>query len=342
MVRPVCPRCSKELVKREFKSVMRYSCSKCFGFAIDFPVLKKLMPADEVNTLWKGVEHAPTGTLLCSHCRIPMQMLLRDHGVRHMELDLCRRCEVLWLDRGEGQDLSSLETDRVLDFGAATKIPLAKTLVTLIGLPVEQDNDFFHRTPWLTWTMILICSISSILAFTNMEYALAQFGYFSNKPFPQNALTAFTSFFIHGSWAHLLFNMYFFWIFGDNVEDNLGKIKYLLLLFGAAFLGDGIAGYMDPRLADIPGVGASGGISGLIAYYLIRFPYRRFVFMIFFRMFTVPALFFGALYLLKEIAGAFAQVGGVSSVSHLAHLGGAAVGAILALWPTRALKRANA
>jgi membrane associated rhomboid family serine protease/Zn-finger nucleic acid-binding protein len=342
MVRPACPRCTQELVKNESGNVLRYSCSKCFGFAIHFPVLEELMPADEVEVLRKGAEHAPTGNLRCSQCRAPMQVLLRDHGVRNMELDLCQRCEVLWLDNGEGQDLSSLETDRVMNFGEATKMPLPKTVIALIGLPVEQDNDFFHRTPWLTWTMIFLCSVSSLLAFSNMEYALAQFGYFSNQPFPQNVLTAFTSFFIHGSLAHLLFNMYFFWIFGDNVEDNLGKFKYLLLVFGAAFLGDVIAGFMDPRLADIPGVGASGGISGLIAYYLIRFPYRRFVFMIFFRPFTIPALFLGGLYLLKEVAGAFAQVGGVSSVSHLAHLGGAAAGVILALWPARVSKRVNA
>ncbi len=342
MIRPACPRCAKELIKRENRGVMRYSCTKCFGFAIEFPVLKQFMPPDEVDILWQGVENAPAGTLNCSHCLAPMQTLMKDHGVRELELDLCRRCEVLWLDSGEGQDLSSLETSKVLDFNSAAKMPLAKTLITLVGLPVEQDNDFFHRTPWLTWTIMGLCIVCSTLAFQNMDYALKQFGHLGNAPFPANIISAFTSFFIHGSWLHLFFNMYFLWIFGDNVEDNLGKFKFLLLLFGAALVGDAIADLMDPRLADIPGVGASGGISGLIAYYLMRFPYRRFVFMIFFRPFTVPALFFGGFYLVKEAVGAAYQVGGVSSVSHLAHLGGAFVGVILALLPSRASKRASA
>jgi membrane associated rhomboid family serine protease/Zn-finger nucleic acid-binding protein len=318
---------------------MRYSCGKCHGFAVELPVLKGLMPADEVATLQKGLDQAPAGNLNCSHCRSPMHVLVKDHGVRDMELDLCRRCEILWLDNGEGQDLSSIETERVLDFSAAANVPWPKTMMALVGLPVEQDNDFFHRAPYVTWILIFLCCLCSIWAFTDMEYALKTFGHYSSAPFPVNVLTAFTSFFIHGSWPHLIFNMYFFWIFGDNVEDNLGKWKYLLLVFGAALLGDTLADWMDPRLADIPGVGASGGISGLIAYYLIRFPYRRFMFMIFFRMFTVPAVYFGALYVVKEVAGAFAQAGGVSSVSHLAHLGGAAAGIILALWPSRVSKR---
>ena len=210
-------------------------------------------------------------------------------------------------------------------------------VVTLLGLPLEEEADSFERSPWLTWLTIWCCIVVSALAFHYPDYALKHFAYYNSSPFPYNVLTSITSFFIHANWFHLLFNMYFFWVFGDNVEDELGKLKFLLLLFTAAVSGDMLSGWLDPRMSDMPGVGASGGIAGLVAYYLIRFPYRRFVVMIFFHPFSVPVIYFGAFYFIKECVGAFLQIGGVSSISHLAHLGGALIGVAFAyeLAPSR-------
>lgn len=328
---PVCPRCTSHLVGRTVKKVRKFACPNHHGFAIEYAELEKLIPAAELRGIWISAKEDPDDATGCSHCRAPMKTVLRERGIHDLELDLCPRCRVLWLDMGEVHQLA-VDTHNRFAVERATQVPAWKIMVTLVGLPVEKDPDLFHRKPWITWITILLCCLGSIWGFYNPEEAIARFAHYSSHPFPWNIVTGLTSFFIHGSWLHLIFNMYFFWIFGDNVEDHLGKWKYLLLLIAATLTGDLIADLLDPRLASIPGVGASGGISGLIAYYLIRFPYRRFVVMIIFRMITLPALYFGLFYLLKEVIGAFTQIGGISSTSHLAHLGGALVGAGLALF----------
>src|SRR5271155_869516 len=92
----------------------------------------------------------------------------------------------------------------------------------------------------------------------------------THTPSPDTAWTVFTSMFLHGGWLHVLGNMWFLWIFGDNVEDLLGHAKFLLfyLLCGtAAALGQVLAG----PYSTVPMVGASGAIAGVMGAYLIKF-----------------------------------------------------------------------
>jgi len=141
--------------------------------------------------------------------------------------------------------------------------------------------------------------------------------------------TLFTSVFLHGGWMHFLGNMWFLWIFGDNVEDHLGHGRYLLfyLIVGAA------AGYahvwLHP-LSEAPTIGASGAISGVMGAYLVLHPWARirtlFTLGFFFRVVHVPALFFLGLWFVLQLAGN-ALSGMESGVAFGAHLGGFVVGA---------------
>ena len=98
-----------------------------------------------------------------------------------------------------------------------------------------------------------------------------------------NLLTVFTSMFLHGGWAHLLSNMLALFIFGDNIEDRMGHLRYLTFYL---ICGDAAAGrrFIANRTASVPMVGASGAISGVLAAYLILFPRARVVtlFLLFF------------------------------------------------------------
>lgn len=99
--------------------------------------------------------------------------------------------------------------------------------------------------------------------------ALQEVGYIPAEPFSMEKVLS--SMFMHGSWAHLLFNMWALWVFGDNVEDTLGKVGYtiLYLLSGTAALLTHVWLYPD---SEVPVVGASGAISGIMGAYLVLFP----------------------------------------------------------------------
>jgi membrane associated rhomboid family serine protease len=145
--------------------------------------------------------------------------------------------------------------------------------------------------------------------------------------------TFLTSIFMHGSWAHLLGNMLFLWIFGDNVEDYLGHVRYIFfylvcgILASAAHIGSSVA--FDRNL-DIPTLGASGAISGVLGGYILLFPHRR-VTVILFRFLTdVPAVVAIGLWFLFQIGYGVLSVGQTGGgVAYGAHIGGFIAGLAL-------------
>ena len=153
---------------------------------------------------------------------------------------------------------------------------------------------------------------------------------------PINALTPITSMFLHGGWAHLLGNMLFFWVFGNNIEDAMGPIRFVAfyLICGLAAAAAQIA--IDP-FSPVPMVGASGAISGVMGGYLLLYPRARvnmlFIFVIIIRIIPLPAwlvlLWWFALQLLGAapiLAGGPSAAGGVAV---MAHVGGFVAGLLL-------------
>lgn len=109
---------------------------------------------------------------------------------------------------------------------------------------------------------------------------------------PINLFTPLTSMFLHGSWPHLLGNALFFWVFGNNVEDSMGRLRFLAFYLICGLAASAAHIFVDPR-SPLPTVGASGAISGLMGAYLILYPRVRikmfFWFLFFFRVFLIPA-----------------------------------------------------
>ena len=140
-------------------------------------------------------------------------------------------------------------------------------------------------------------------------------------------LTLLVSMFMHGGWAHLLGNMLFLWIFGDNVEDALGHVRYLFyyLICGVvASLSHVGVSYALGHDLDVPSLGASGAISGVLGGYLLLFPYRR-VTVILFRFLTeVPAFVAIGMWFLFQIINGLGMLGDASGggVAYGAHIGG--------------------
>ena len=149
--------------------------------------------------------------------------------------------------------------------------------------------------------------------------------------------TIFTSMFLHGNWLHIGSNMLYLWIFGNNIEDTLGRVRFILFYFtcGAAA---GVAQVLSDPSSTVPMVGASGAIAGILGAYLILYPRARIltlvpVFIIFFTI-EVPAFFIIGYWALIQFANAYWLGGGEmgkGGVAYYAHLGGFATGIALIL-----------
>ncbi|MDA8099595.1 MAG: rhomboid family intramembrane serine protease [Nitrospiraceae bacterium] len=140
-----------------------------------------------------------------------------------------------------------------------------------------------------------------------------------------------TNMFLHGGWLHLIMNMWSLWIFGDNVEERLGRVRFLLFYFLAGIAAN-IVQFVVNSDATVPVIGASGAIAGVMAAYLRLFPYARLLvvipIIIIPYIVEIPAVFFIAFWFLMQLfSGAAALV--VKSgegIAWWAHVGGFAVG----------------
>lgn len=146
--------------------------------------------------------------------------------------------------------------------------------------------------------------------------------------------TIITSMFMHGGLGHLAGNMLYLWIFGDNLEDMLGHVRYFLfyMLCGiiATLTHVGSVIFMDQNYL-IPTLGASGAISGIMGGYLIAFPVKRVTVLVFFFFIKVPAFIVLGFWIMLQIANGTGYLGGseASGIAYAAHIGGFIAGLIL-------------
>jgi membrane associated rhomboid family serine protease len=146
-------------------------------------------------------------------------------------------------------------------------------------------------------------------------------------------LTLLTSMFMHGGFGHLLGNMWFLWIFGDNVEDDLGRFRYVLfyLLCGLLASLTHVLLNRDGPGAQVPSLGASGAISGVMGAYLIMHPHRRVTVLLFRFVTDVPGYVAVGMWFAFQLINGLGMLGGVDSgVAYGAHIGGFIAGAALA------------
>ena len=153
-----------------------------------------------------------------------------------------------------------------------------------------------------------------------------------------------SSMFLHAGWAHLIGNMYFLYVFGDNVEDRLGKIFYLAVYFICGFGAVFLQYTMDPRSV-LPMIGASGAISGVCALYMLMFPWQKMrlhFFFLIFPLFSIPmrAFFLVGLWFLAQYWMATTADPGMGGVAFWAHVGGFLTGILLFLLAGRKKDRA--
>jgi membrane associated rhomboid family serine protease len=202
-------------------------------------------------------------------------------------------------------------------------------------LPIRDYNPP-RRRALLTWGLILInFGVYFYLAQNPVmdENAIAQYAVIpADITAGRHLGTLITSMFLHANLLHVAGNMLFLWIFGNNVEDKLGELKFLIVYFASGIGGSLLQIFITPD-STVPMLGASGAISGLLAAYVLYFPRARILtFVIPFFIFTLPAFVFIGYWIALQALNAFLNIGAIGGgVAFFAHVGGFGTGLILAL-----------
>jgi membrane associated rhomboid family serine protease len=217
-----------------------------------------------------------------------------------------------------------------------------------------NDNNPTRITPFVTYALIAINILVFINELSLTQPQLEQFfqlyavvpkeltanlnGIPVNQPVPE-PLTLITSQFLHGGFAHLFGNMLFLWIFGNNIEDQLGHVKYLIFYLVCGILA-ALSQWFFSTQSGIPALGASGAIAGVLGAYILRFPRARVRTLLFLGPFItfpdIPAIFFLGIWFLQQTLYGVASLNVESTigmenggVAYWAHIGGFVFGAIL-------------
>jgi len=190
--------------------------------------------------------------------------------------------------------------------------------------------------PYVTVTIIILNTIAWVYELSiPREQVPILFQAFGVVPAAFSTPTLFTSMFLHGGWMHVIGNMWYLWIFGDNVEDRLGHGRFIVfyLLCGIiAALGQTV---MDPQ-STIPTIGASGAIAGVMGAYFVLYPHSRVLTLvtviIFWEVIELPAILLLGFWFLMQLfsAGAIAVTAntGGGGVAFMAHVAGFVMGVV--------------
>jgi membrane associated rhomboid family serine protease len=201
--------------------------------------------------------------------------------------------------------------------------------------PIGDDNSARRTFPLVTYALIALNVLFFFVELSGGEAFVMQWAFvprrFMADPFP-GVPTLFSSMFMHAGWVHLGGNMLYLWIFGDNVEDRFGHIKFLIfyLLCGLAATAAQLFFSLE---SSVPNLGASGAIAGALGAYILMFPKGRVRVLQYSRIMEVPALIVIGLWFVLQLFSGIgsvadtAQTGG--GVAYMAHIGGFVAGLVL-------------
>jgi membrane associated rhomboid family serine protease/Zn-finger nucleic acid-binding protein len=262
-----------------------------------------------------------------------------------VQLDQCPACLGIWLDGGElGQITQAMRAPSLHPLlkpsieppppEAGSEQPTSGWLwafMFLTGLPVESHQPR-KRFPVVVMALVILC----VMMFgvqagsSHPKQLMLMLGLVPARALSGELVPWFSHMFLHGGVWHLLGNLYFLWVFGDNVEDRLGKGRFLLLYLASGLLAGLLQALVQPS-SSLPVVGASGAISGVMAAYALLFPNARLVSLIWVIQVQWKTTTYLGVWLLLQFLGAAM---GASNIAWWAHIGGFAAGAVIA-WQWR-------
>lgn len=203
-------------------------------------------------------------------------------------------------------------------------------------LPIADEDSGRKFTPWVTIVVIIINVIVFLIELSQGQAFIERWAFvparFLEAP-AANLLTLFTSMFMHGGWMHLIGNMLYLWIFGDNIESHFGHIWFI-----GFYVLSGIAATFSQLMismeSSVPLLGASGAIAGVLGAYLLLFPKRKVRVLMGRRVVQMSAIIVIGFWFLLQVFRSFlsfSESAGGGGVAYLAHVGGFLAGLLLAL-----------
>ncbi len=357
-----CPDCQGSLLQTKSRNGVYSCCQGCGGRSATVALLRRKLERPIVNSLWqKALNGSFPKHKQCFGCGTMMSEVSVDCDDGFQLIDVCTHCHTVWFDSGEYEKFPKLPEPKNEYTGMSMKAREAianmkierinaqaeaekcwdgepeewwQWILAFFGMPIEHDRSSI-KIPYLTWLFALLVIVISVASFSNLQAITGEFGLIPAELSRYSGLTFITSIFLHADYVHLLSNMYFFIIFGDDVEESLGWFTFIMLLFSAAVAGGLAHCLVDPR-AQIPCIGASGAISGVMAYYALQFPKNKIgLMLILFRYamsgkpwiyVKISAVWMFIIWVGLQIFGVSNQIAGISNVSAVAHVGGASVG----------------
>lgn len=200
--------------------------------------------------------------------------------------------------------------------------------------PIGDDNSSRRTVPLVTYGLIVLNVLFFFVELSGGDAFIMRWAFVPSR-FLANPvgdfLTLFTSMFMHAGWVHLGGNMLYLWIFGDNVEDRFGHVKFIIfyLISGLAATFAQLAFSLD---SNVPNLGASGAIAGVLGAYLVMFPQGRVQVLMGRGIIPVPALMVIGLWFVLQLFSGIGSIGGTTDtggVAYMAHIGGFIAGFVL-------------
>ncbi len=200
-------------------------------------------------------------------------------------------------------------------------------------LPIG-DDDFARRTvPVVTYALIVINVLFFLVELSAGDAFINQWSVVPRQLLANplaEFITIFTAMFMHAGWLHLGGNMLYLWIFGDNVEDRLGHAKFLIFYLLCGIAATYAQVLVNPN-SNVPNLGASGAIAGVLGAYLIMFPGGRVQVMMGRGIIPMPAIVVIGFWAVLQLFSSFGAVGDTGGVAYMAHVGGFVAGLALVM-----------
>jgi membrane associated rhomboid family serine protease/Zn-finger nucleic acid-binding protein len=345
-----CSHCHHHLLEPiHYEDIEIDACMHCGGLWFDSNELDQVVHAYDPNYHHKEPivktlgQRIGTSSKKCPHCK----ELLITHQFEprsDLKIDICESCHGIWLDKGElDQAKISHEIHEAEEIIKKETTWADWVFQFFLQLPVEF-NIKPRKFPLIT-VILIVLNVLLILPIINPQLIpnicfqwglipqeIWSFGWF---------VTLLTHQFLHGGWGHLIGNMYFLYILGDNVEDAMGRIMFpLFYLFCGLVAGMTHVLYELNLggLSNIPLVGASGAISGVMAAYIYFFRKAKLTFMFFVFQYKLSPIWYFGIWIAMNV---LFLIIGIPNVSWAAHLGGFIAGLVFSYFFYEGILKAN-
>ena len=315
------------------------------------PQETKLFHEREIHTTYQVKEKEKS----CPKCNSRMHRFNYSYD-SNVFIDKCPDCGGIWTDGGEALQIASYLKDdpKTIAIGKAIAEEFAKPMeepdttswlgwfvfLPRITIPIGDDTER-EKFPAATISIIALCALVFYRQCTvvDADRFVRTFGFVPANFF---SLGLITSMFLHTDIIHLAGNMLFLWLFGDNIEDRFSRFTFVLVYIFCGVFAAFLQGVFSLN-SQVPLVGASGAVAGIMGAYLIFYPTAKLEFLIMYRIVEIPALLYlGGWFIFQLIAAFSANEGQVSSnIAWYAHIGGFLCGAVIAFLKKITTKEPN-